>query len=85
MARGLAEQLASDLAMDARAAWAGTAVVMPRASTISHASLSRELSVTREYVPVRTIPIAPEDDIYEHFIMATVARLNEAKMLQQRQ
>ncbi len=85
MAHGLAEQLASDLAMDTRAAWAGTAVVVPPVSTIPEASLSRELSVTQEYVPVPTIPIAPQDDIYDPSLLATVERLNEAKMLQQRQ
>jgi hypothetical protein len=85
MARGLAEQLASGLAMDARAAWLGTAVVLPSTPTIPDASSNREPSAFQEYAPVPIIAVASAADIYDPSLMATGARLNEAKMLQQKQ
>ncbi|MDN5789016.1 MAG: hypothetical protein L0H65_18575, partial [Pseudorhodobacter sp.] len=84
IARGLPEQLASDLAVSARAAWSGTAVAMPPAPTISDASLSREPGAIQPYAPIPSIAAMPQAEIYDPFIMATVARLNKAKMLQQR-
>ena len=85
MAHSLVEQLANDLAVDARAAWHGSAVDLPSSPTLPGGSAHRETSGISQYAPVPIITAAQKANIYDPALMATVARLNEAKTLQQRQ
>jgi hypothetical protein len=84
MARSLAEQLANDLAVGERAGRFGTVVGTPPAPTMPDASLNPATSAPQDHAPVPIIAPVPEAEMYDPSLMATLARLNEAKTLQQK-